>query len=49
MSCNCGSKNKATAWEFVAKDGTRKEYPSEIQARAAVVRAGGGKVVAKAA
>jgi len=47
VACNCG-KSKVTKWEFVSKDGsTRKEYPSEIQARAAVVRAGGGKVVAK--
>jgi hypothetical protein len=48
MACNCGKKAAATTWQFVAKDGTTKDYPSEIQARAAVVRAGGGKVVAKA-
>lgn len=47
MACACGKKNRATTWQFVAKDGSVKEYPSEIQARAAVVRAGGGKVVAK--
>lgn len=46
MACAC-QKNKNTVWEFVAKDGTRKDYPSEIQARAAVVRANGGKVVAR--
>lgn len=50
MACNCG-KNRAanTVWKFVSKDGKEtKEYTSEIQARAAVVRAGGGKVVAVA-
>ena len=50
MSCNCGQKTAAnTVWVFTSKDGSIvKEYPSEIQARAAVVRANGGKVVAKA-
>jgi len=48
MPCNCGSKSKNQVWVFVGKDGTQKEYSTEIQARAAVVRAGGGKVVAKA-
>jgi hypothetical protein len=48
MACNCGSKSKTTTWTYVSKDGsTTKDYPSEIQARAAVVRGGGGKVVAK--
>lgn len=48
MACNCAGKNKATTWNYVAKDGSTKSYPSEIQARAAVVRNGGGKVVAVA-
>lgn len=47
MACNCGKNKTTTTWTYVAKDGTTKDYPSEIQARAAVVRAGGGKVVAK--
>jgi hypothetical protein len=48
MGCNCGGKSAANRiWVFVSKDGVQKEYPSEIQARAAVVRAGGGKVVAR--
>lgn len=47
MACACGKKTAAnTIWRFQAKDGSTKDYPSEIQARAAVVRAGGGKVVA---
>jgi 2-methylcitrate dehydratase PrpD len=46
--CACQG-NKTTVWTYVSKDGTTtKEYPSEIQARAAVVRNNGGKVVAKA-
>ena len=49
MPCACQKgRNATTTWTFVSKDGsTTKDYPSEIQARAAVVRAGGGKVVAK--
>jgi|GEM_PF-6207795 len=48
MACACGQNKKATTWTYVSKDGTTtKDYPSEIQARAAVVRGGGGKVVAK--
>lgn len=47
MGCNCGGKSATRVWVFISKDGVQKEYPSEIQARAAVVRAGGGKVVAK--
>jgi hypothetical protein len=45
MACACQGK-KNVAWNYVAKDGSTKSYPSEIQARAAVVRNGGGKVVA---
>jgi len=50
MSCNCGKNKSANmVWVFTSKDGAiTKEYPSEIQARAAVVRANGGKVVARA-
>ena len=48
MACACGKNKKATTWQYVSKDGkTTKDYPSEIQARAAVVRNNGGKVVAK--
>jgi hypothetical protein len=48
MACACGKSKKATTWQYVSKDGsTTKDYPSEIQARAAVVRNNGGKVVAK--
>lgn len=46
--CNCGKAASNRVWVFTSKDGqTVKEYSSEIQARAAVVRAGGGRVTAK--
>jgi hypothetical protein len=48
MACNCGSKNKNQVWVYTAKDGTTKEYTSEIQARAAVIRSGGGRIAVKA-
>jgi len=48
MACNCSKKTSAnTIWRYVSKDGNQtKDYPTEIQARAAVVRGNGGKVVA---
>lgn len=48
MACNCGNKNKTQTWVFTAKDGTTTEYNSEIQARAAVIRSGGGRITVKA-
>jgi hypothetical protein len=48
MPCACQKGQKTTVWTYVSKDGKdTHDYPSEIQARAAVVRSGGGKVVAK--
>lgn len=32
---------------YVGKDGSEKQYPSEIQAKAAVIRSGGGRVVVR--
>jgi hypothetical protein len=41
--CNCGKVKQAQyTWVFVAPDGTRKTYTSEVQAQAAKIRAGGG-------
>jgi len=46
--CNCGSKQSSRTWVFTSKDGqTRQEYPSEVQARARVIREGGGTVTIK--
>lgn len=47
MACNCGSKNSNKVWLYHAKDGTVREYKSEVQARAAVIREGGGRITVK--
>lgn len=47
MACACGKGNVKQTWVYTAKDGTTKEYNSEIQARAAVIRAGGGSITVK--
>lgn len=40
MGCNCG-KNKNSVWVHTAPTGTRKEYRTEVEARAAQIRQGG--------
>lgn len=48
MPCACGKGNQNRTWIYTSKDGTTtKEYTSEMQARAAVIRAGGGKITVK--
>jgi hypothetical protein len=45
MPCNCAkNKNGATKWVFVAADGARKVFNTEVEAKAAKIRAGGGTV-----
>lgn len=46
MGCNCGSGAKTTQYEYVftAMNGETKTYRTEIEARAAAVRSGGGTV-----
>lgn len=44
MPCNCGKK-ASSKFVYITADGQRVEYPSEIQAKAAQIRAGGGGVV----
>lgn len=46
MPCNCGKKNSATAWVLTTSTGTQT-YPTEVQANAAKIRAGGGTVTPK--
>jgi len=47
MACACqGTKTKQT-WVYTAKDGSTKDYTSEVQARAAVIRNGGGRITVK--
>ena len=41
MGCNCGKKGSATSWVYVAPDGTTKTYRTEVEAKAAKIRAGG--------
>jgi hypothetical protein len=45
MACACGKSASTKVWIYTSRDGSEtREYTSEIQARAAVVRAGGGRV-----
>lgn len=48
MGCNCGNKgSKATEWVYSNK-GTTKVYKTEIEARAAQIRNGGGTIQSRA-
>lgn len=43
MGCNCGgTKTATTKWIYVAPNGTKTTYTSEVQARAAQIRNKGG-------
>jgi hypothetical protein len=47
MACNCGGGQVAKFdYVFIAPDGTRTTYTSEVQARAAQIRARGGTYTA---
>lgn len=39
MGCNCGG-NAATKWSYVAPNGVVTQYKTEVEARAAKIRAG---------
>jgi len=45
MPCNCGKK-KTTKWVYISPDGKKVVYPTEVQAKAAALRNGGGTVAA---
>jgi len=47
--CNCGKKASNLKYLFTAPDGSSKVYNTEIEARAAKIRAGGGTITTKAA
>jgi hypothetical protein len=49
MPCNCGKNKVVSKYEFTAPDGKTVVYPTETQARAAKIKAGGGtyKTVSK--
>lgn len=42
MACNCGKARSNNGWLYVASNGTQTRYASEVEAKAAQVRAGGG-------
>jgi hypothetical protein len=47
--CNCGKKSDTRVWVFTSRDGgVTQEYTTEVQARARVIREGGGKITVKA-
>ena len=41
MGCNCGKKAQASGYVYVASDGSTKRYATEVEAKAAKIRAGG--------
>lgn len=44
MPCNCGKK-ASSKFVYVTDDGKKVVFPTEVQAKAAQIRAGGGGVV----
>ena len=47
MPCNCGKKTTPKAnFKFTGPNGQTKVYKTEIEARAATIRAGGGSYTA---
>lgn len=49
MPCACGQKTDSRVWVFTSRDGrTTQEYKTEVQARARVIREGGGRITVKA-
>lgn len=46
MGCNCGSKSSGQKWLYVAPSGQQTTYKTEIEAKAAQIRNGGGTVTA---
>jgi hypothetical protein len=50
MGCNCGgNKNASQKFLYTAPNGTQKVYKTEIEARAAKIRNGGGTITVQAA
>lgn len=42
MACNCGKKANGVQYVYTTPAGTQKVYKSEIEAKAAQIRNGGG-------
>lgn len=49
MGCNCGGKTASFTYLYIAPDGTRKVYKTEVEAKAAKIRNGGGTITTQAA
>jgi hypothetical protein len=47
MGCNCGKGTQRRSYEVKFTNGTIKVYASEVEAKAAVARNGGGTIRAK--
>jgi len=45
IGCNCGKTAAAKKFVYTAPDGQIKVYPTEIEAKAAVIRQGGSFAV----
>jgi hypothetical protein len=45
VPCNCGKKKVSGKWTFTSASGQTTTYATEIEAKAAQVRAGGGGTV----
>lgn len=43
--CNCGKKSRSTTYVYTSKDGQKQKFATEVEAKAAQIRAGGGGVV----
>lgn len=46
MPCNCGKKNAAVKWVYTSPSGQTTTYNTEVEAKAAQIRQGGGTVQA---
>lgn len=45
MPCSCGKKKSAaSSYEVTLPDGSKRVFSSELQAKAAMIRAGGGTI-----
>lgn len=44
MGCNCGQKAGTVKYEFTSPNGQKAVYGSEVEAKAAKIRSGGGEV-----
>lgn len=45
MPCNCGKKKNGSKYTYVTASGVTTIYATEVEARAAQIRAGGGGTV----